>query len=237
MENKYLEKIAGWASNIGRWTGLNKALPKGGGGAVGSVFNAADSMVGTGIRNVQKALKPTQQFNTAAAGRSELRSQLRSVNNASMSDDQIRGALRQSIKGQKIQFGGKTLNNKYLGQMSGADLRRAHTRANIQGLRQNAGLVREKGTGGVSTLNGQITGVNRGNYTGTPKSGFDSAKLLPNTARKLGIANASNQRISTTRAKVGLAAAGVAGVGGLGYHMANKKNEADLNAQYGNMPY
>lgn len=225
MENKYLEKIAG-----------PLGILRNGFSGLGSKFQGVDAAVGSVQRTVAKAFKPTTTFNTAAAGRSEIRGQLRSVNNKNMSDDQIRKALSGMAKGNKIQFGGKTLNNRYIKQMSGADLRRAHTRANITHLRQNAGLMREAGTGGMSTQAGKITGVNRGNYIGTPKPDFNASKLLPNTNRQSSLVDAGNKRINAARFKVGLGATGLAGAGALGYHMANRGNQAGYTDQQFYMP-
>ncbi len=225
MENKYLEKIAAWAGLAKGFTGFGKN------------FQGLDAAYGSAARTVQKAFKPMQTFNAGAAGRSELRSQLRSVNNKGMNDKQIRTALSGMVKGNKIQFNGRTLNSKNIGTLTPQELRRAHTRANLTHLRQNAGLVREKGTQGIAMQSGKITSVNRGNYIGTPKPGFEAGKLLPKSNAQSATMDAGNQRIRNARFKVGLGAAGVAGAGALGYHAANRNSDPGFNQQsYQYMP-
>jgi Tfp pilus assembly protein PilP len=225
MENKYLEKIAGFAAPlIQGFKGLGKN------------FQGLDAAYGSTARTVEKAFKPMQTFNAGAAARSEIKSQLRSVNNKNISDAQIRSALSGMSKKTKIQFNGKTLNSRNISSLTPQELRRAHTRANIMQLRQNAGLVREQGTQGIARQSGLIQSVNRGNYIGTPNPRFDASKLLAKTNAQSATMDLSNQRIRNARFKVGMGVGGLAGTAALGYHAANRNNDPGYNQQQFYMP-
>lgn len=194
LDNKYLEKIAGWVSNA---IGGIKTIA--GGGAKGSVFNAADQMVGKGIRTVQRATQSTNRLSDFAAKRNAIK------------------AARTSA-GVEGTAGTRAITDKY---------------------RQENNFVKKGPTHiQTTTPTGEVTNrfQNSGYHTGTTVKGTDSDPLSKAMANIRGKENIKINKIHTARAKLAIGAAGVAGVGALGYHMANKNSQPQYQ-DYGTMPY
>lgn len=217
QSNVYLEKVAGWISNA---IGKIKTLPHGG-GAAGSTFNAFDQMVGSGMRTVQKATKSKLPTDLVGVGaKKEFLSKVRTDpmagnRNALNGAPKTSGTLPQGFK----------------------DGMKRNRKAMFTDLRERMGMVKDPAKTSISRTGNAITSRTTGYQDPGIKFNPDAKnKYLSKSISSVQKNQAANHRIGTARAKLAIGAAGVAGVGALGYHMANKNSQPQYQ-DYGTMPY
>lgn len=213
--NKYLEKIAGFLSTIGGWMGGSMNTIRRGGGTAGSTFNALDQMAGKGIRTIQRA----------------------SQNKVSLTSG-IKDPIS-NITGHKGLLGGKkpTLSPtlKPTTKLALTDNRKEAFRK----IREQRGTVKDPTKDSFNLTNKGIKNRKQGYAAPNPNAPLINTTrntYLDKVNRKIGANQLNNQHIGTARAKLAIGAAGVAGVGSLGYHIANKNSQPQYQ-DYGTMPY
>lgn len=213
VNNRYLEKIASWSDEGPR---QNRYLEKI--ALWGQVGQAVKNMAGGAVRTVVRATKSKVPTNLTELGaKAEFMKNVRSEAKIATGQGQVL-----SQKSKKFPLPSDTKD------------RLISNRTSFFGNKRDVmGQVKDTGTVSTVKVNGAMKGKTQG-YN-PPSSNFkedEYKKYIPKALHDQKRNELINKRIGVARAKVGLGVAGVAGSVGLGYHIANRRNNSDTTQQY-----